>query len=209
MLHKLFLVTSLTLLLAACQEGRGYDIARDSIELQRKANEETALGIAEGNNERLEKAKLLIEQSLEADPGNHFALINRAQIAIYQGNYELALSTVEKAYDITPSNDYLPLFRCMLIEEVKNESAKECYAEVEESYADLHGAGKEIPGNWVGAAILGDSYAASELIETYLEQEAAKGELAGHIAETTISSLVDGSYVDQVLMREYGQAPRG
>jgi Tfp pilus assembly protein PilF len=204
MLRKLFFAISLTLFLTACQEGMGNDIASDSIELQRQANEETALGIAERNNERLEKAKILIEQSLEADPENHFALINRAQVAIYQRNYELALSTVEQAYDIAPSNDSLPLFRCMLIEEVKdNESARECYSTVEASYAELHEAGEEIPANWVGAAILGDSHAASELIETYLEQEAEKGELAGHMAETNISSFVDGSYVDQVLMREH------
>ncbi|WP_010630028.1 hypothetical protein [Halomonas sp. KM-1] len=204
MLRKLFFVISLTILLTACQEGRGNDIARDSIELQRKASEETALGIAERNNERLEKAKILIEQALEADPGNHFALINRAQIAIYQGNYEFALNTVERAYAIAPSNDSLPLFRCMLIEEVKsNESARECYSAVEESYAERHEADGEIPANWVGAAVLANSYAAAELIETYLEQEAEKGELASHMAETTISSLVDGSYVDQVLMREH------
>ncbi|MCE8022736.1 tetratricopeptide repeat protein [Billgrantia aerodenitrificans] len=202
MLRKLFFVISLTILLTACQEGRGNDIASDSIELQRKANEETALGIAEGNNERLEKAKILIEQSLEADPGNHFALINRAQIAIYQGNYELALSTVERAYDIAPSNDSLPLFRCMLIEEVEsNESARECYSAVEESYAERHEADGEIPANWVGAAILGDSHAAPELAEAYLEQEKAKGKMEAEIAEMTIESLQDGSYVGQVMMR--------
>ncbi|MCE8030103.1 hypothetical protein HOP54_15545 [Halomonas daqingensis] len=202
MLRKLFLVISLTLLLTACQEGRGNDIASDSIELQRKANEETALGIAERNNERLEKAKILIEQSLEADPRNHFALINRAQIAIYQKNYELALSTVEKAYDIAPSNDSLPLFRCMLIEEVEsNESARECYSAVEESYAERHELGEEIPANWMSAAILADSHAALELAEAYLEQEKAKGVMEAEIAEVTIESLQDGSYVDQVLMR--------
>ncbi|MGL6215562.1 tetratricopeptide repeat protein [Billgrantia desiderata] len=202
MLRKLFFVISLTILLTACQEGRDNDIASDSIELQRKANEETALGIAEGNNERLEKAKILIEQSLEADPGNHFALINRAQIAIYQGNYELALSTVEQAYDIAPSNDSLPLFRCMLIEEVEsNESARECYSTVEASYAELHEAGEEIPANWMSAAILADSHAAPELAEAYLEQEKAKGKMEAEIAEMTIESLQDGSYVDQVLMR--------
>lgn len=202
MLRKLFLITSLTLLLTACQEGRSNDLASDSIELQRKANEETARGIAERNNERLEKAKILIEQSLEADPGNHFALINRAQIAIYQKNYELALSTVEQAYDIAPSNDSLPLFRCMLIEEVEsNESARECYSAVEESYAERHELGGEIPANWMSAAILADSHAALELAEAYLEQEKAKGVMEAEFAEVTIESLQDGSYVDQVLMR--------
>ena len=202
MLRKLFLITSLTLLLTACQEGRGNDLASDSIELQRKANEETARGIAERNNERLEKAKILIEQSLEADPRNHFALINRAQIAIYQKNYELALSTVEQAYDIAPSNDSLPLFRCMLIEEVEsNESARECYSAVEESYAERHELGGEIPANWMSAAILADSHAALELAEAYLEQEKAKGVMEAEFAEMTIESLQDGSYVDQVLMR--------
>ncbi|MCE8050503.1 hypothetical protein HOP61_04265 [Halomonas daqingensis] len=202
MLRKLFLITSLTLLLTACQEGRGNDLASDSIELQRKANEETARGIAERNNERLEKAKILIEQSLEADPRNHFALINRAQIAIYQKNYELALSTVEQAYDIAPSNDSLPLFRCMLIEEVEsNESARECYSAVEESYAERHELGGEIPANWMSAAILADSHAALELAEAYLEQEKAKGVMEAEFAEVTIESLQDGSYVDQVLMR--------
>ncbi|SEG10672.1 hypothetical protein [Billgrantia desiderata] len=202
MLRKLFLITSLTLLLTACQEGRGNDLASDSIELQRKANEETARGIAERNNERLEKAKILIEQSLEADPRNHFALINRAQIAIYQKNYELALSTVEQAYDIAPSNDSLPLFRCMLIEEVEsNESARECYSAVEESYAERHELGGEIPANWMSAAILADSHAALELAEAYLEQEKAKGVMEAEFAEVTIESLQDGSYVDQVMMR--------
>lgn len=202
MLRKLFLITSLTLLLTACQEGRGNDLTSDSIELQRQANEETALGIAEGNGERIEKAKILIEQSLDADPRNHFALINRAQIALYQGNYELALSTVEQAYDIAPSNDSLPLFRCMLIEEVEsNESARECYSAVEESYAERHEADEEIPANWVGAAILADSHAALELAEAYLEQEKAKGEMEAEFAEMTIESLQNGSYVDQVLMR--------
>jgi tetratricopeptide (TPR) repeat protein len=202
MFRKLFLVASLTLLLTACQEGMGNDIASDSIELQRQANEETALGIAEGNIERLEKAKILIEQALDADPGNHFALINRAQIALYEGNYELALSTVEQAYDIAPSNDSLPLFRCMLIEEVEShESARECYSAVEESYAERHEADGEIPVNWVGSAVLADSHAALELAEAYLEQEKAKGEMEAEFAEMTIASFQDGSYVDQVLMR--------
>ncbi|NIC05012.1 hypothetical protein [Billgrantia bachuensis] len=202
MLRKKIFVLALTLLLTACQEGRGNDIANDSIELQRQANEQTSLGIAERNNERLERAKALIEQSLEADPENHFALINRAQIAIYQENYELALSTVEQAYDIAPSNDSLPLFRCMLIEEVEsNESARECYSAVEESYAERHDADGEIPANWVSAAILADSRAAPELAGAYLEQEKAKGKMEAEIAEMTIERFQDGSYVDQVLMR--------
>ncbi|MBZ0329686.1 hypothetical protein KZO25_05055 [Halomonas sp. ANAO-440] len=204
MRRKLFSAIPLIILLSACQEGMSNEIQGDSVELQRQANEEASFAMAEGNEKRLERAKALIEQSLEADPNNHYALINRAQIDVYQENYELALSTVERAYDIAPSNDSLPLFRCMLIEEVKdNESARECYATVEESYAERHEADEEIPANWVGAAILGDSHAAPELIETYLEQEAKKGELAGHIAETTINSLTDGSYVGQALMREH------
>ncbi|MCC5883802.1 MAG: hypothetical protein JJU25_14370 [Halomonas sp.] len=204
MLRKTIFALALTLLLTACQEGRGNDIDSDSIELQRQANEETALGIAEKNNERLERAKALIAQSLEADPSNHYALINRAQIAIYEGNYELALSTVDQAYEIAPSNDSLPLFRCMLIEEVEsNESARECYSAVEEGYAERHEEDGEIHANWVGAAILGDSHAAAELIEKYLEQETEKGELAVQMSETTINSLIDGSYLDQVLMREH------
>ncbi|PMR70414.1 tetratricopeptide repeat protein [Halomonas heilongjiangensis] len=203
MLRKLFFIIPLFFLLSACQEGMSNEIHGDSVELQRQANEEVAFGIAEGNSDRLDRAKDLIEQSLQADPNNHAALLNRAQIAVYQQNYELALRDVESAYDIAPSNDSLPLFRCMLIEEVKgDDSGKECYSAVEENYAEQHREDSQIPANWAGAAILADSHSAPELAEAYLEQEKAKGEMEAEMAEMTIESLQDGSYVDQVLMRQ-------
>lgn len=202
MLRKLFFIIPLIFLLSACQEGMSNEIHDDSVELQRQANKEVAFGITEGNNDRLDRAKELIGQSLKADPNNHAALLNRAQIAVYQQNYELALRDVESAYDIAPSNDSLPIFRCMLIEEVKgDDSGKECYSAVEENYAEQHREDSQIPANWVGAAILADSHAAPELAEAYLEQEKAKGEMEAEMAEMTIESLQDGSYVDQVLMR--------
>ncbi|UYG08298.1 hypothetical protein [Halomonas sp. M4R1S46] len=202
MLKKIFFILPIALLVSACQEGVSNDIHDDSVELQRQANEEVAFGIAEGNSDRLDRAKDLIEQSLQADPSNHEALLNRAQIAVYQQNYKLALRDVESAYDIALSNDSLPLFRCMLIEEVEgDDTGKECYSAVEESYAEQHSKDSQIPANWVGAAILADSQAAPELVEAYLEQERAEGEMEAEMAKMTIESLQDGSYVDQVLMR--------
>lgn len=92
----------------------------------------------------------------------------------------------------------------MLRGEVKdNESARECYTTVEESYAERHEADEEISANWVSAAILTDSHAAPELAEAYLELEKAKGEMEEEIAEMTVESLQDGSYVNQVLMRYF------
>ncbi|QNI03304.1 hypothetical protein HXW73_10375 [Halomonas sp. SH5A2] len=192
MIKKLLLILPISLLMSACQESSGDNIDDESIDLQRQANEEVTFGIAEE----------LIEQSLQADPSNHTALINRAQIAVYQQNYELALSDVESAYDIAPSNDSLPLFRCILIEEVEgNDSGKACYSSVEERYAEQHSTDDKIPANWVGAAILADTKDAPGLVEAYLEQARSEGDIEAEMAETTIESLRDGSYVDQVLMR--------
>ncbi|OAZ98398.1 MULTISPECIES: hypothetical protein [unclassified Halomonas] len=202
MIKKLLLILPIFLLMSACQESSGNSIDDESIDLQRQANEEVTFGIAEENSERLDRAKELIEQSLNADPNNHAALINRAQIAVYQQNYERALSDVESAYDIAPSNDSLPLFRCILIEEVKgNDRGKACYSSVEERYAERHNSDGKIPANWVGAAILADTQDAPRLVEAYLEQARSKGEMEAEMAEMTIESLQDGSYVDQVLMR--------
>lgn len=199
---KLLLVLPISLLMTACQESSDDNLNRESINLQKQANEEVAYGIAEENNERLDRAKELIEQSLQADPNNHAALLNKAQVAVYQQNYELALRDVESAYDIAPGNDSLPLFRCMLIEEVKgDDSGKVCYSSVEKHYAERHSTDDEIPVNWVGAAILADTQGATELVETYLDQARSKGEMEAEMAETTIENLRDGSYVDQVLMR--------
>lgn len=91
----------------------------------------------------------------------------------------------------------------MLIEEVEgDDSGKECYSAVEESYAERHSTDSKISANWGGgAAILADSHAAPELVEAYLEQEKAKGEMEAEMAEMTIESLQDGSYVNHVLMR--------
>ncbi|EPC03200.1 hypothetical protein L861_23105 [Litchfieldella anticariensis FP35 = DSM 16096] len=202
MMKKLLLILPITFLIAACQESGGNDLHDESVELQRQANEEVSLDIAEGNRERLSKAMDLIEQSLEADPNNHAALLARAQITVYRQEYELALRDVENAYRIAPSNDSIPLFRCMLIEEVKGDnSGKECYSRVEESYAEQHKEDSQIPANWMSAAILADSHNAPELVENYIKQEKAKGELEAEMAGMTIESLQDGSYVDQVLMR--------
>ncbi|MGM0824982.1 MAG: tetratricopeptide repeat protein [Pseudomonadota bacterium] len=202
MMKKLLLILPICFLISACQESSSDGLNDESINLQKQANEEVAYGIAEDNGERLEKAKELIEQSLQADPDNHAALLNRAQVAVYQQNYERALRDVESAYAIAPGNDSLPLFRCMLIEEVEgDDSGKECYSSVDERYAERHSTDNEIPVNWVGAAILADTQGATELVETYLDQARSKGEMEAEMAETTIESLRDGSYVDQVLMR--------
>lgn len=202
MLKKILLILPMAFLITACQESGGNDLHDESVELQRQANEEATLGMAESDSDRLSKAIDLIEQSLAADPNNHAALLTRAQIAVYRQNYEIALRNVESAFNIAPNHDSLPLFRCMLIEEVEGEnSGKECYSAVEESYVEQHREDSQISANWVGATILGDSHAAPELIEAFLKQEKDKGELEAEMAEMTIESLQDGSYVDQVLMR--------
>ncbi|MFY0989495.1 hypothetical protein [Halomonas sp. C05BenzN] len=64
MLKEIFLILPLAFLVSACQEGMSNAIHGDSVELQRQANEEVAFGIAEGNSNRLARARELIEQSL-------------------------------------------------------------------------------------------------------------------------------------------------
>lgn len=202
MLKKLFLILQVAFFILACQASAGNDLHNESIELQRQANEEATLGIAERDNDRLSKAVDLIKLSLAADPSNHAARLTWAQIAVYRQNYKIALCNINDAYSLAPNDDSLPLFRCMLIEEIEGGSrGKECYSTIEKSYAEQHRENNQIPTSWVGAAILADSHAAQELIENYFRQEKAKGELEEEMAEMTIESLQDGSYVDQVLMR--------
>jgi len=203
MIKTLLLILPISVLISACQESTDHKLNVESIDLQRQANEEVAFGIAEENSARLDRAKKLIEQSLEIDPNNHEALLNRAQVAVYRQNYDIALRDVESAFDIAPRNDSLLLFRCILIEEVEgNDSGKECYSTVEKHYAERHSTDNKIPANWVGAAILADTHIASELVEAYLEQESGKGEMETEMAKMTVESLQDGSYVNKVLMRK-------
>lgn len=203
MIRTLLLTLSISVLISACQDSTDHKLNGESIDLQRQATEEVAFGIAEENSARLDRAKKLIEQSLEVDPNNHEALLNRAQVAVYRQNYDIALRDVESAVDIAPKNDSLLLFRCILIEEVEgNDRGKECYSTVEKHYAERHGTKDKIPANWVGAAILADAYVAPELVEAYLEQERNEGQMEAEMAIITIESLQNGSYVDQVLMRK-------